>query len=182
MNGLLPFSLPIKGLRDGVHAFKLDIDETFFAEFPESPIKQGKVLLDLQLDKRPNLMVLDFDFKGTVRTECDRCMAEIDLPIADQQQLLVKLSETEVSNDPEVIYIHPETSDLNVGPYAYEYVILAIPLIRAYDCQAEQNPPCNKEIFSILEKNAEKPDQVEESEPNTDNPLWSELKNWKNSN
>jgi uncharacterized protein len=177
MNGLLPFSLPVKGLRNGVHTYKLEVDDDFFAEFPESPVSKGKIDLDLQLDKRPNLLVLQFNFSGTVRTECDRCLAEIDLPLADQQQLLVKFSESEGSDDPEVIYLHPETSEFNVGPFAYEYIILSMPLIKTYDCQSAANPPCNKEMLGLLQQQAEIPntEEVEDS----DNPLWEGLKKWK---
>jgi uncharacterized metal-binding protein YceD (DUF177 family) len=176
MNGLTPFSLPIKGLRDGIHEFQYEIGAEFFAEFPESPVQEGKLSLKVILDKQPTLFVLHFDFAGTVRTDCDRCLAEIDLPIGDQQMLIVKLSEENEVEDPEVIYIHPESSELNVGTFAYEFIVLAIPMTRTYDCVADNNRQCNMEMLDILSKNLVEIADVQDEPEIDENPIWSALK------
>lgn len=176
MNGLIPFSLPIKGLRNGIHEYQYEVGAEFFAEFPESPVQDGKLSLKIILDKQPTLFVLSFDFAGTVRTDCDRCLAEIDLPIADSQHLIVKLSEENEVEDAEVIYLHPETSDLNVGPFAYEFIILAIPMTRTYDCVADNYRQCNREMLAILSKNLVEQNDAQGNAEAGDNPIWSALK------
>ena len=176
MNGLIPFSLPIKGLRNGVHEFQYEVGAEFFAEFPESPVQDGKLSLKVILDKQPTLFVLDFNFSGTVRTDCDRCLAEIDLPIADRQQLIVKLSEENEVEDAEVIYIHPESSELNIGTFAYEFIILAIPMTRKYDCVADNYRQCNREMLDLLSKNLIEDAGAQDNSEKTDNPIWNALK------
>jgi len=47
MESLNHFSIPIQGLKDGVHPFKFQIDRTFFKLFEESPIEEGKFEVNL---------------------------------------------------------------------------------------------------------------------------------------
>ena len=176
MNALVPFSLPIQGLRDGVHGFQFEINQDFFSCFEGAPFSDGQIEMDLVMDKRPSLIVLEFDFSGTVRTECDRCLAEIDLPIEGSQRLMVKYSEEgEETSDADVWYIHPEAEELNVAQFAYEYVVLSVPMVRVYDCQSEDPPVCDFEMLDFLEKQQEGDDAGKSS----DNPAWNELKKWK---
>lgn len=175
MDALIPFSIPIKGLRPGVHQFEFSIDGNFFRHFEHSPVNDGQVLMHMNLDKRPNLYILEFDFKGTVKTECDRCLAEIDLPVADQQRLMVKYSTEEEPEDAEVVFIHPETQQLNVAIYIYEFICLSIPMIRVYDCANDPNRVCNQEMLKYLQ--SEEGDQPAEEQ--SDNPIWDVLKDLK---
>ena len=176
MNGLLPYSLPIKGLRDGIHTFQFTIDHEFFNAFEDSPVQEGAIELSLVFDKRPNLFVLEFEFSGTIRSECDRCLAEINLPVDSAQQLVIKFSEEPKDDDPEVIYIHPEASDLNVAPYIYEYIVLSVPMIKVYDCEDDEPRPCNLEMLQFLaNQNASQEIDPEEKAAEA-NPIWEDLK------
>ncbi len=174
MDPLIQYSLPVRGLRVGAHRFDFQIDNEFFLQFEDSPVKEGAVEMSLTLDKRPDMFVLEFDFEGIVQTDCDRCLAQINLPVKDTQQLIVKFSESEEAEDADVIYVHPEIQQLNVAKYIYEYIILAMPMIRVYDCENDPNRPCNQEMLQYLQNgNAEAaPEITTES-----NPIWEALKN-----
>ncbi len=180
MNGLLPYSLPIKGLRDGIHTFQFSIGREFFKLFEDSPVEEGTIELSLVFDKRPNLFVLEFDFSGKIRSECDRCLAEINLPIGSTEQLLIKFSEEPKDDDPEVIYIHPEASDLNVAPFIYEFIVLSVPMIKVYDCEDDQPRPCNLDMLQFLAdrevQQVPDPEDVTEDAPEDGNPIWEDLK------
>ena len=93
MKRLVEFTLPIKGLKNGVHEYEFHIERTFFSEFEASPITEGGVDVHMVLDRHSDMLVFEFEIEGTVRAECDRCLAEIDLPIESFPQLLVKFSE-----------------------------------------------------------------------------------------
>lgn len=173
MNTLLPFSIPVKGLRPGVHQFEFQIDHRFFAAFEASPVSDGQVTVRLLFDKRPGLYVLEFDLEGTVKTECDRCLAMIDLPIADQQRLLVKFSEEE-AEEADVIYISPEATELNVAQFIYEFIILAMPMVKVYDCENDENARCNQEMLRFLEG--------EQKDQDAPNPIWDALKDFQADN
>lgn len=172
MDGLIEYTIPVKGLHHGIHQFDFQVDRNFFQHFENSPIADGNIDLTIFFDKRSDLYVLQFDFKGTIKTDCDRCLEEIDLPVCDSQRLLVKLSGASESDDPEVIYIDPESTQLNVAHFAYEYICLALPLIKTYDCENDENRVCNDEMLNYLEQREEKKPDVSDS-----NPIWDELKN-----
>ncbi|MEL6658686.1 MAG: DUF177 domain-containing protein [Bacteroidota bacterium] len=170
MDTLQPYILPLKGLGTGSHQFTFAVDSDFFAAFPDSPVQQAEVQLTLDLDKRPNLLVLDFSYNGWVEEKCDRCLTQIQLSVEGANQLLVKFGEPEEENeDEDVVYIPAETAVWSVAQFAYEYILLGIPMIKA--CE-EVSDTCDQEMLSILEGN-------DNSEEERHNPLRDALKNWK---
>lgn len=168
MNAFAPYSIPIQGLKVGVHHFQFLIDHEFFALFEESPVQEGTVNFKVQFEKRADMFLIDFELEGSVRAECDRCTAMIDLPIQDERQLIVKYGEAEGEEEYEVVFISREASDFNLAQYLYEFTVLALPIRNIYNCQEGPNPPCNREILDFLEK--------EESEARKSTDIWDTLK------
>ena len=123
------------------------------------------------MNKQSVMYVLQYEFEGTVNTDCDRCLAPIALPIEGAERLLVKFSLEETSEEAEVIFIHPETPQLDVSKYVYEFICLAIPMIKTYDCEAEKKKPCDEKMLGYLESQQEEEQQ--------DNPIWDALKKLK---
>ncbi len=180
MDPLITYSIPVKGLHNGIHQFEFQIDRLFFENFENSPIAESDILVKLEFDKRSDMYVLQFELEGTVRTQCDRCAADINLPIADSQRLLVKFSTEEEPEEADVIFINPEAQQLNVAKYIYEYICLAVPLIRVYDCESDDPRPCNEEALNYL-SNGGQAGEPEEEEKEA-NPIWDELKKLSNKN
>jgi uncharacterized metal-binding protein YceD (DUF177 family) len=176
MDARVPYTLPIKGLQDGTHTFDYEVDAAFFATFTDSPVQEAAITLAVRLDKRPSLLVLDFDFVGTIGTPCDRCLADIHLPVAGNNRLLVKYGEdSDEGDDEDVVYIARDTSQWNIAQFVYEYILLAVPLIKTYDCAADDPQPCDLETLERLEADA----ADEAPETPEDNPIWDALKDWK---
>lgn len=172
MDALRVFSLPIQGLKNGVHSFSYQLDNEFFGHFEESPIEAANIEAQVELDKRSDLLLFNFSLEGRVGAECDRCTAQIQLPVEIQEQLIVKFGEQEDAdeNDDEIVFIPHDAPSLNLAKYLYEYAVLALPLINTYDCEAEAEPPCNREVLAFLS----------EKEDTKDNPIWDALKNLSN--
>ncbi|MFN7115152.1 MAG: YceD family protein [Saprospiraceae bacterium] len=173
MDPLIQYSLPVRGLRVGAHRFDFQVDKAFFSQFEDSPVQEGAVNVTLTLDKRPDMLLLEFDFAGTVKTDCDRCLAPINLPVKDTQHLIVKFSETEEAEDADVIYVQPDIQQLHVAKYVYEYIILSMPIIRVYNCEDEAVRPCNQEMLRYLQNGN---DEAEPETTTESNPIWEELK------
>jgi len=172
MKALIPFSIPVSGLRDGQHRFDFEVDHAFFAAFAESPIAQGQLQVHLDFDKRPGMYVLEFAIDGTVQTPCDRCLENIQLPVAAQHRLLVKFSDEERADEAEVIYVSPDLEKLNVARYVYEFIVLSMPMIKVYDCENDENAVCNEEMLSYLDAEVSpNSETIEEA-----NPIWDELR------
>lgn len=170
MQPLEQFSIPIKKIKSGIHQFDFQLDKTFFKSFKDSMVQDGTFNVQLEVDKRPDMFVLDFEFTGTVKTTCDRCLVDIDLPVEGKEQLIVKLAE-EPSEEDEIIYITDRLIKFNVAKYIYEYVSLSLPIVKVYDCENDDPIPCNETILDILD-----PEEREEPEEKQVNPIWDELK------
>jgi len=173
MEALNEFTIPIEGLGEGMHHFDFQIDKRFFDHFENSPIKDGNFNMKLHFDKRPDMLVLTFEFSGTYKTDCDRCLEVIDLPVKDSQQLIVKYSDE--PKEDEIIYISYDTQLLNVAKYAYESIGLAIPIIKV--CDEMEDPPCNDKMLDYLDGDNDNDDDGGNDKPN--NPIWEALKDFK---
>lgn len=168
MNVLDHFSVPYKGLGNGIHHLKFTVDSEFFKEFEDSHLDNGEFEVNVELDKRHDHSILLFDVNGKTQTSCDRCLSQIQLPLQGNFKLHVKHGENEGSND-EILFIHPETSILNLAQVVYEFILLSMPIIKVYDCEDEINPPCNFEVLEKLDGNVE-------SEEKQQSNVWDSLK------
>lgn len=167
MDALKEYTIPIKGLGIGIHHFKFDLDKTFFSHFEGSPIEECSLKMDIKLDKRPDMMVLDFYTDGSMKTPCDRCLEEIDLPIDGEHQLILKLAEVAGTEDDTIVYITQALTELNVAKYIYEFAILSIPIVKVDD----EGHTCSEEVLKFLER--------EKEEDDGSNPIWDALKGFK---
>lgn len=155
MNPFLPYSIPIQGLKTGIHQFKYTLDDAFFRSFEGTPVEDGKIEVTLQLDKRADMLLLDVHLTGYTNAECDRCTAPIQLPLNEERELIVKYGDAEGEEDDEVVFIAREASEFNVAQYLYEYVVMALPIRNTYDCESEPDPPCNRDVLKYLEDKAD---------------------------
>ena len=170
MNALDQFSIPVLGLRNGLHGYDFDIEKEFFEAFETSPIKNGEVSVHLDFDKREDMYVLLFSFHGKVEVTCDRCLDPFDLPIEDRQSLMVKFDE-EPWEDTDVVFIVKGTQELNVAKYIYEFINLAVPITKTHD---DAGGNCNPEMLKYLNGGS---DKTTDSEP-TSNPFRDALKDF----
>jgi uncharacterized protein len=169
MKPLVPFTLPLSGLRDGTHEFRFQVGDDFFACFEETVIRHGDLEVSLTLDKRPSVIILHFTIKGFVRAECDRCLEPFDLPLEDEQDILVKYDE-KPREEAEVVYIEKSTPSLDVSKFVYEFIHLALPIYKTHELAGGA---CDPEMLKFISKAEES--ETEEPPQNT---IWSELKKW----
>ncbi len=178
MDALVQYTIPVSGLRNGMHQFDFEVDSDFFKHFEASPIQTGDVQVRLYFEKRPDLYVLTFDFEGTIQAECDRCLEEMKLKISGNDQLLVKF-DTEASEDADIVYIPPGTQQLNVSKYVYEFICLSIPLIKTHD---DSDEDCDPEMIRYLEMTNEPLPEEEETKEEDSTSIWDALKDFNKNN
>jgi len=180
------FILPLKGLGKGLYEYDLRVDDAFFSSFAESPVQRGVIDLHLTVDKQSREMVIHFDFAGAIATQCDRCLADIDLPIGSRRKLIVKFAaEAEEQRDEgEIVYLHPDTNEFNLAPFVYEMVVLALPMINTYDCRAGAPPyPCDEDLLQRIDASYASVDEAPQryAEEDDDKPSpWDVLKDLNN--
>jgi len=167
MNPLKTFILPVRGLKDGLHEYKFELDSTFFESVnPETDI-DATLTVDLIFDKRPGMYILEFEVRGSLKADCDRCLEKINIPIDDAHQLYIKQGEAE--DEADIVYLVAFEDHLDISKYVYDYAILSFPLMNVVECEEMENPPCN---FEMLEKWDD-----QDSEDEKKNSIWEQLNN-----
>ena len=176
MKDLVPFDIRLKGLKDGLHSFEFTIGTDFLPLFENSPEDNVSANVKVQLEKRPGLVTMEFQLTGKLHVPCDRCIADINIPLQSNYRLLVKtMEEPEEVDNEDVIVLHPETPVWNSASVIYENILLSIPVIKRYDCESELNPPCDKEMIRIISQGI-----IHEIPEDEGNSPWKILQNWDN--
>ena len=165
-------SIPLLELIDGAHQFEFKIDKEFFKKFEDSIIEEGLFQVKVDLVKQPDAMFLSFDISGTMKADCDRCLAEINLPVKGKYDLIAKFAE-EASETDEVIYILPDQSELELQKPIYDFIGLSIPLVKTYNCEEEKPRVCDDAMLDKIGGTKEAP----QDEPKS-SPIWDALKDF----
>jgi uncharacterized metal-binding protein YceD (DUF177 family) len=164
LKNLSEFKIAYIGLKIGRHSFVYRIDESFFALFEKSPISSGNLTIDLTLDKRETLFVLDFKLDGFVEVPCDRCTELFQLPLNTTYSMFVKFDndKDEVEEETEVMYISRSDTHIDVSQLIYEFIVVSLPIRMVHPDNEDGSPACSKEVMDFLEnkkKNTEEMDQ-----------------------
>ena len=170
MDRLKEFAIPVSGLKDGEHYYSFVVDQHFFRHFNEASEVKGNFTIEVRLEKKPDLYIVHFAVAGTLRTQCDRCLAAIALPVKGNYRLLGKFDESG-NESSEVVYLDSHMHTWNIAQYVYEFILLSIPITKVYDCDAESVSPCDAEILKKL--NSKDESEAEDSP-------WDILKNIEN--
>ena len=158
------------GLKPGKYEYDYTLDNTFFEEFDNDELREGSVDFRVVLDKKERMLMFTFSFSGIVKSICDRCLGELDVPVEGENTLCVKFSDTETSDNEDVVIL-PETAyKIDLAQWMYEYVGVSVPMRRVH---AEGE--CDAEMLKYI---TEESDEEPESEGNGSeiDPRWSALK------
>lgn len=165
------YAIPYIGLKKEKHTFQYQLDEKFFRKDEHSLIQQGKVDATVVFDKSIEPYILDFEFNGTVLSECDRCASEIMIPIHGTHRVFVKFDQdADVLEDEnlEILFLHPDDAEIDLEVYLYDFALLSIPYTKV--CK-DAGLACDPDVIRHLEK----PEEKKGKEENTPDPRWEGL-------
>ena len=163
------FLIPVSGLALGVHSFKFDIKDDFFADMDYSEVKQADVTVDLEVLREELMMTLNFHLEGKALVPCDRCADEFYIPIQSEQVFYIKFGAEGVEESDDVVVVPAEEHAYDIRSLIYEYIILSIPIHRVHP-----EGECNPQVLAMLSHDEEPTDE----ETATD-PRWAALKDVK---
>jgi uncharacterized protein len=173
MSGL--FIIPISGLKEGHHLYDFEIGDKFFEEFEESEIKEGKLSVVAELDKRSSHFDLIIKITGEVRICCDRCLEMFFQPVNCENRLLIKFGKQWDDSDPDIITVPADEHELDIKQYLYEFIHLDLPIKRVHPLDENGTSTCNPEMLKKLEQHVVNVDRMND-------PRWDELKKLINNN
>ncbi|MBP4138160.1 YceD family protein [Flavobacterium geliluteum] len=126
------FLIPFIGLKLGKHNFEYQINNKFFENFDYDEFQSSDIKVNLVLDKKSNMLELEFKHKGTVNVPCDLTSEDFDLPLKGKMKLIVRFGD-EFNNDNEELLILPHGEhEIDVAQYIYEMIALSVPLKRVH--------------------------------------------------
>ena len=156
----------------GEHKFDFTVTDKFFENLDYSEIKQGNILVKLNLLKQSQMMVLEFEISGTVKTICDLCATEFDLPIEGKYKLIVKVGGNDnTDEDDDIITIAANEHLLDLSQYLYEYITLSLPIKRTHPLDKKGKPTCDKKMLKQVQQFLIKEEKTESTDPR-----WNDLK------
>lgn len=127
------YIIPIKGLSQGKHSYQFIIDDAFFKEYDESLISSADLTVNVVLNRQTTFIEIEGEFFGKVKSDCDRCLGELDIELDFNASVVVKFnSEIESEEDSEIIFLSPSESELDLSQYFYDYISLALPLQKTH--------------------------------------------------
>ncbi|MCR5013519.1 MAG: DUF177 domain-containing protein [Bacteroidales bacterium] len=162
--------IPVSGLALGVHDYKFDINDDFFADMDYSEVKKGEVTVSLNIVREESMMTLNFAIDGKVLVPCDRCGDEFYIPIQSEQVFCIKFGAEEIEESDDVVVVPAEEHAYDIRSLVYEYIILSIPMHRVHP-----DGECNPEALALLSNDPE-PETEEEADMD---PRWAALKDLK---
>ena len=170
------FLIPFIGLKLGKHHFEYQISNTFFANFDYDEFQSSDIKVGLVLDKKSNMLELEFKHKGTVNVPCDLTSEDFDLPLKGKMKLIVRFGD-EFNNDNEELLILPHGEhEIDVAQYIYEMIALSVPLKRVHpgvkdgSLQTEALKKLNELTVKTVKE------EKEESKEEDIDPRWDKLK------
>ena len=165
MNYLKQFIIPFSGLSDGEYWFDFKIETAFFECFEDNDIQEANIVLKLQFIKRSAMLELEFNFSGTVKVECDRCLGPVDLPVKWIEKIFVKFGDEKYDESSGVLVIPFNDPEIDITKLVYEMIYVALPMKRVH-IQGE----CDGGIEDhISREENNKSDKID--------PRWEQLRN-----
>lgn len=128
MKELKRFRIDIHKLSNSEHEYQYEIGNAFFEEMPESIVSEGVGSVAVTLDKNERLINAHLRFDVRVKLECDRTLEPFDYDIKKEESLIFKFGEEEVELDDDIVMIHWDRQQLDLAPYIYELIAIAIPM------------------------------------------------------
>ena len=162
------------GLGSGKYEYSYTLDNTFFEGYENEELREGKVDFEVILERHERMLMFTFFFKGEVKTTCDRCLGEMSVPVEGEEHLCVKFSDTESSEDENVVYLPENAYQIDLAQWMYEYVAVSMPMQHVHP-----EGECDPEMLKFIAYEADEregDDEVRELGEGESDPRWEALK------
>ena len=166
------------GLKSGRYEYSYALDNSFFAGYENEELREGNVDFKVVLERREQMLLFTFTFHGVVKTTCDRCLGEMEVPVEGEEKLCVKFSDTETSEDENMVYLPEGAYQIDLAQWIYEYVAVRMPIQKVHEdgkCDPEMLKFISDKPAEEVAESAEEEVVRELGEGETD-PRWDALK------
>lgn len=175
MSKLEQFKLDLRGMAEGDTVIRYDLDDGFFEAVNAPAVRHGHVAETVTVHRADEVFSLDFHTEGVVTVQCDRCLDDMDQPIAGDYHLVAKFGE-DYSEDDDLITVAENEGILDVSWFIYQFIELAIPLRHVH-----APGKCNPAMMKLLEEHSAARSGAGDDDAPVDS-RWAALSKLKNNN
>lgn len=162
------YIIQVSKMKRGENLYNLLVNKELFESFDCKEFEAVDCQVSIKGVKSERMIEFYFDFKGSMKLICSRCLADLVLPINKKTQLYVKFGQEYSEPDVSEITIPENQNDIDLSSYIYEELRLELPISPKHSNREE----CDKEMINLL--SAQNTDNKEE-EKDFD-PRWAKLK------
>lgn len=148
------------------------MDQTFFESIEHSLIENGTIHAKLLLEKKETMLIGNFQLEGNVSVLCDRCNDVLQLPIIGECRIVYKFG-TGISDDENLIIMHPDSYELDVSQQLYELACVSLPSVKKHPLEE-----CNPEILKYYQSVIVNPSFEDEDDELLDDDDYDDEEEW----
>lgn len=120
--------IPVLHLEDGLHHFEYSIRGGEL-KFSRSEVYPEAINVRAEINKFGKNIKCHVDLETMAHHICDRCLDNFILPYREQFELLFHVGTEDFETDEEdVVFITPETVEIDLSDWIIEYLLLTIPM------------------------------------------------------
>ena len=134
-----------------------DIDDDFFHSI-DGLVEHGQIHTTVHTggSAHTRRYVIHIHSVGTVAVPCDRCLADVTIPIDTDDELAVMLGD-EYSDEGDTVII-PETDGyIDISQFIYEFIVLSLPIKRVHE-----PGQCDEQMLKVLSSHLAADEQEED--------------------
>ena len=162
------FIIPLNGLKQGRTRFSWKAGAEFFRNFDNKDIKDAEILVDVEVEKSGTYLGIDAVVSGNLTVACDRCGADVSLPVRSRISQSIKFGTEPVSGEEivvseederETVYLPEDGGELDMSQTVYDFACLALPMKKVHpdgECDPVALRFLSGEDFVPQERNEDK--------------------------
>ncbi len=144
--------IDIKGIAPGEHRYDFHIDRSLFEVYENDTVSEADIEASALLVKGAGCFRLTLEITGTVTVACDRCLADLDIPVEVEQSFVVRFpggaeEDEDVAEDE--IMMGQDASELDLSQVIYDYVCTSLPIRKVHE-DGKCDPEMMEKMKDIL--------------------------------
>ena len=160
-------TIRFSGLKPGRYTYGFTLDDDFFKESENDELQGGKVEITADMERLEHMLMFTFKLKGELLTWCDRCLGELKVPVEGEEHLCVRFSDSETTDDENVVVLPEGAFEIDLAQWLYEYAAVRLPMQHIHEA-GECDPETVRYIKSEEELASERRSESD--------PRWDALK------
>ncbi|MCC6721290.1 MAG: DUF177 domain-containing protein [Bacteroidia bacterium] len=156
---LKDYNIEIAKIKSGHSEVNFNIDRNFFSLKANSLISDGNISVLLNIFKKEGLFSFKFSVKGTISTQCDICLDDIEMLIEGEETIFYKITETPKQSDDEFVYIDDSIFKINVYDNIYEIICTTVPMVKSCEKNSLTPKSCNPQMLKYISNNNDDNDE-----------------------